>query len=429
MTGISRARFLGLATGAIATGLLAACSSGKEPTTRRTSTVQTPRPVMLSVPDAPKALTIGLIATLGSSEGEGSQWTPGIGGARVAASRLAGGGTTVNLVAVDDKGTRAGAQAAVRTLVAKGAGGIVCASSGTHLASAVDAARHSRIPMLIIHPGQPGLAGDGVWLTGGTTSRQGETLVKALATRSLSHTVLLDAGGTLPDGVHQAGRFRIGGSPNAKSIATALAPLTKRKTGKPDSILIAGTTESLARGLSAVQGAGLGLPVFLAGDASAPTFAAALSKAGGSTAGDLTCAGPDTGDDVAMRSDGNGQAMTAYLSALRTAAGDTSLQDFFDKKAFSTIAPAADVASHDAVIALVNAAGRAGGTDASAIRGAMTRLELDHGDGLAGPALNLTRPDAMASGSLVALAASTDNLGLRPGSPGGLSWFKAPATT
>jgi ABC-type branched-subunit amino acid transport system substrate-binding protein len=422
---ISRSRFLRLAGGLAATGLLAACTPDRTLSAARTPAVKTPEPVALSLPGAPRTLTIGLIASLSSPDGEGAQWTPGIGGARVAASRLAGR-TTVDVIPVDDHGTRTGAAQAVRTLVQAGVAGIVCATAGDHLAALVDAARHARLPALVVHCADPGMGGDGVWLTGGTTSQADSALVGALRDRSCSRTVLLDAGGGLPDGVGAMAQIRLGATPTAHDITTRMVTLA-RGAGKPDSVLITGPAGALARALTAVQGARLGLPVFLSSDATAPTFPDALAKAGGSRSGDLTTVGPDAGDDVAMRPGADGQAMTAFLAALRSAAEDQGLTDFFDRRPFSTIASRADAASHDAVMALVRAAATAGSSSASAVRGAMDRLRLTGRDGLAGPDLDLTGPQALGADSIVPLAGSTDDLGLRPGAPAGLSWFRAPS--
>jgi hypothetical protein len=81
---------------------------------------------------------------------------------------------------------------------------------------------------------------------------------------------------------------------------------------------------------------------------------------------------------------------------------------------FASVVQAADVPSHDAVVALVRAAELVGTTAAPAVREALAGGALDQPQGMAGPPLDFRYSDALAAGSVRTLDASTSNPGLRP---------------
>ena len=90
---------------------------------------------------------------------------------------------------------------------------------------------------------------------------------------------------------------------------------------------------------------------------------------------------------------------------------------------------AADTRSHDAVVALVTAAAKAGSSDPAAVTKALSGLTVTHADGLAGPDLHLGAAGTLADDDVHALQASTQDPGLRPAAAAAeprLFWFSAP---
>jgi hypothetical protein len=103
--------------------------------------------------------------------------------------------------------------------------------------------------------------------------------------------------------------------------------------------------------------------------------------------------------------------------------------DFFDDEPFETVSSAADVRSHDAVVALVSAAAAAKSTDPGDVRDALATLQLDHDSGLAGPALDFSSSSAVSADAVVPLQATTQDPGLRPigaEETQRLYWFESP---
>lgn len=388
--------------------------------------------VAISVPDAPKTMTIGVIVTLSSHPGQGADWKYAAEGAQVAVQRLSMGGVHVKLKTVDDKGTSDGATKAVKQLAADHVSGIVVASEGSHLDAAVKAANKAGVPLLMPYESDPQLTGKLAWATGPTDPAIGQALESSMVADQVSQALVIDAGFGVPEGLNPADTitFKAGGDANAllKKVQTVT-----HKDSDLDAIVVSGPATQLAAVERSLQGGRLDLPVLFTPDATSPAFSDALVKAGGSLSSNLDTVGADDSDAVALRGDADGRAMSSYLSALGMLAGDDGHMTLMGDQPFSDAADAADPASHDAVLALVQAAAAAKSGTASDVAGALHHLKLGHDQGLAGPSLDFTRPTALDAKAVVALRSSDQDLGLRPQSQTKdagprLTWFAASAT-
>jgi hypothetical protein len=121
--------------------------------------------------------------------------------------------------------------------------------------------------------------------------------------------------------------------------------------------------------------------------------------------------------------------MSAFLSAVRLAAGNPETKNLTEDAAFSADAWAADPASHDAVVALVRAAALAGSGDPSKVGATLRTMSFGPGEGLAGPALDFSNSHAMTA-EAIPVSASSQDLGLRPPEEHAprLIWVPAPAS-
>ncbi|ROS59148.1 hypothetical protein EDF38_1988 [Frigoribacterium sp. PhB160] len=399
-------------------------------------------PVALSGVDVPDGTTVGVVLTLGDAEG--AQWSEAAQGALVAERRLALGGTDVSVVAENDGGTDAGARDAVASLVEQGASGIVVATSGPHAAGAVAAAAEAGVPVVLPYASADDLGTDlgDARSTAPTAVQNGAALAVALG--DASSVLLVDAGGGSPQGVEVAQIATVARDADLTASAADIARLTgvvsPTGTGETapapvetpaDAVVVSGPAARQGAVVAALQAADVSVPLVLTADATSPAFAEALVAAGGSSAGSMVTVGAETDDAVALRSDAAGRSMSAFLGGVRVLAQDGDATNLTGDLPFSAVADAADSRSHDAVLALVRAVSTAGSREGEATRASLSTLELGPGDGVAGPVLDLTRPEAL-DGEVVPLHASAQSLGLRPAPVDGAApvvWFAGTTTT
>ncbi|UBQ02209.1 hypothetical protein [Curtobacterium sp. TXMA1] len=436
-----------LVVAAVVTAVLAVRVSASTPAEAVSATA----PVPISVAHVPDGTKIGVVVTLG--DGEGAQWDDAAQGALVAQRRLELGGTDVQLVTKNDGGSTDGARKAVEALAADGVSGIVVASSGDHVRGAFTAAEDAGIPVVA-----PYAAGaDDAWSTAPSTESVAAALQDALG--DAASPLLVDLGGGAPSGVRFAHVLDATSTPDLGALAATIAQRTGAAAGStdasttdatttdtstaddqggagteqaaPDSdaVVVSGPAGRQGALVAALQEANVTAPVVLTPDATSPAFAAALAQAGGSLSGTFRTVGVETDDARALSSNAEGRAMSAFLGGVRVLADDADTKNLTGDRSFASVASVADARSHDAVVALVAAVGSARSTDAAEVSDALAVLDLDAGDGLAGPALDFGSRQALGDRAGV-LAASAQDLGLRPagatedgGATPALVWF------
>jgi hypothetical protein len=378
-------------------------------------------PVGITVKGVPDGTKIGVIVTLG--DGEGSEWNEAAQGALVAERRLALGGTDITLVTKNDGGTTAGAKAAVADLAKSGVAGIVVASSGAHVSGALTAAAAKGVPVVL--PYAP--AEKDSWSTAPASGSVSSAMTTALG--DAESPLLVDLGGGAPAGLRVAHVIDGDDTSDTAALADTIAARTgvtgtddgadeaedadRKVEPDSDAVVISGSAQRQGALVAALQAADVTVPVVLTPDATSPAFGAALVEAGGSLSGSFRTVGVATDDARALSSDAEGRAMSAFLGGVRVLADDDDTQNLTGDRPFSAVAGAADSRSHDAVVALVRAVGKAGSTEPSDVTDALAALDLDSAAGIAGPALDFTRQQALGASATV-LAASAQPLGLRP---------------
>lgn len=400
-------------------------------------------PVGIAAPDLPKDTEIGVILTLGTSSSAGSEEEQAAQGAVVAAQRLKQGGNPITLTARNDRGTADGARQAVAELAEKGVSGLVIASTGDQAAAAAEAASEAGLPTILPYA-DPEVSGDTMFSTAPSAAA-----VKAATKRALTeaHSVLLvDAGGGTPAGVTASRTLHLSDFDDATALATEAAILTGDQLREPaadagrgakatrqkdpnDAVVLSADSQARAALITqALQARGVSAPIVLGPAATSPAFATALAEQDGAASGQLVSVGAAWGDAVALQSDDEGRAMSAFLSAVRLAAADDGVKNLTGDAPFADSAWAADARSHDAVIALVQAAARAESKDPAKVAEALRGSTPGAAEGLAGPALDFSGSDALTA-PVSPVYASNQDLGLRPAGSGtqSLVWIQAPS--
>jgi hypothetical protein len=329
--------------------------------------------------------------TLTGAPGEGAEWRDAAQGAVVAARRFALGGTKVTLVA-----------------------------------GALSEAAADQIPVLAPYDLGAGGAAGQVWSTGPGRQASDARLVAAMGERHLDAPLLVDAGGGPVTGLttREVQHFAAGG--DAAALASGVARHQRQLDTAVDSIVVSGPPELQAAVVAALQGTNVDVPILLTPQAVSPAFPLALAAAGGSLSGQLLTVGLDDGDATALQATDAGRSLAAYFSGLQLTAADKTAKDVLGDRPFAEVAASADVSSHDAVVAVVRAAAVAKSTEPRKVAEALSGLRLGTADGVAGPPLDFTSPQAVADDAVVALASTAVSPGVRPpaGTPA-LYWFES----
>lgn len=421
--------------------VVAATRSGVQPAA---DPVAVTVPVALSESKAPAGLKIGLVLTLGQ-DAEGAEWASAAQGAEVAKYRLGLGGTKISYIVEDDHGTAAGANDAVATLAKADVSGIVVASSGSHIDSAVSAAAKAGIPTVLPYSPLPEGAPMGTWSLAPTNAAVVAAMNNSID--QFSHTILLNAGGGAPAGLRTAETMqpqdsdlnalaaaaasRTGADPAANGAyaggATSTPAAADAPSVKADALVVAGSPARIAELVAALQARQVTVPILLAPAAASSTFAQTLSEKGGTVSSQLRTFGTSAGDSTALGRDNDARAMSAFLQALGQLAGDGNATNLTKDAAFAQVAPGADARAHDAVLAFVHAAALAGSDDPARIRDRLSDVQVGAGNGIAGAPLDFST-STLNNAPVQMMYATGQSLGLRPVAKDAstLSWFPEP---
>lgn len=373
--------------------------------------------------DVPHGLTLGVLVSFSSREGQGAEWNQAVQGAAVAAQRFSDGGTDVNLVVADDQGNADRAVEAVRDLAEQGVSGVIVGTSGDHLLAAEAEAERLSLPMILPYASDAVPVGATSWATGPTSEAITEAVNASLADSGVSRTLLItDHSQNVAMEPVKVLDFSYGN--DVKALRSRINKVAHNTSLQVDSVLVVGPATQQAMAVLALQQSDLGLPIRVTPEARSPVFAQTLSEEGGALTGGLITVGPDDDDPVALRANADGRAMSAFLLEVRTMANNSSVQDLYQESAFADVAATADVASHDAVVSLVRGVEKANSLDAGRVTTAMETLALDHADGLAGRPLTFAQAVALDPTEVVPLASTLPSAGLRPGDRADvLDWF------
>lgn len=399
-------------------------------------------PVALHADGLPKDVSVGVILTLGQSGEPGSEYNRAAQGAVVAAQRFGLGGTPVSLRAENDKGTEDGARAAVRALSGQRVSGVVITSTGLQAQAAAQTAAELGLPAIL--PYSEPAAAPAVWTTGPTAAAVDTALQTALVGKS--RILVVEDGATAPASVPRVQTLSLGNFADVLAMAQEAAIQTGDQVrplaeGVPDGaeparvaepadavVITAATPQRLARVVQALQARGVSVPLILPSGAASPSFAISLAERDGTASGQLVTVAPAGGDATALQRDAQGRGMSAFLSAVRLAAGDTGVLNLVGDASFAADAWAADPRSHDAVVALTRAAALARSDEPGKVAAALGTMSFGPGEGLAGPPLDFSQPAALTAPAVPAYASAQD-LGLRPADTNAprLVWVPAPA--
>lgn len=368
-----------------------------------------PAEVALGVDDVDD-ITLGLVVSSASDAGEGAEWLEASAGAEVAAYRFGLAGRTVSFSVVDDRGSAQRAVDGVGRLVDEGVSGIVLATSGPHVAEALDVASEAGIPVVAPYLREDDLP-DGVYVLGPSEDQVAAGIAGARDLDGADATVVVVGDGAPAPEVVGARTVTLDGSNLADVVDDIVDGVQDRSV---DSVVVSASTTTQARVVAALQGETPDLPVYLTPEALSPRFAQAIMQGDGTASGVLEAVGVDASDASTLGSDAAADSAAAYFAALRLLASDPDATSAVDGTLLQQVVADADLVSHDAVVALVRAAAAAGSTAPAEVAAALAGLELGAEQALAGPPLDFSSTHVVPDRGVALLRATTQDPGVRP---------------
>jgi hypothetical protein len=411
-------RYAGWLTAAIIGVLVAGCTSNKTSTPpSETPTSQTATPVALSL-TVDQPITIGVL--VGSTHGDGSEYRDTAEGARVATYRFAMEEHDVSLKVALEDGTSESVTAGLAKLTDSGVSGIVVATAGAHVRQALTASDIE--PPIIAVYDTLNTAPQGVWWTGPSRSAITNAMSVALDDTHSTKPYLVAASQAITPDLSLALSSELT-SNSSGDIATDV--VTKLESGQADSVIVAAPASSQAEFVTAFQEklGGRQVPMLLTPQALTPSFATNLGDSG-LLSNSLIAVGTNAVDASALTTGADADRASAFFTALRLAANDPNCRNIYSDASFTKAAQTADIASHDAVVALVRAVEAAKSTTPADVKQSLASLNLGPSAGISGPPLNFTQPDALDGHSVVPMRPARTNLGLRPATTTAtITWF------
>lgn len=337
----------------------------------------------LRVDGVPGPVDVGIVVSYTEDPNQGAGWDMAGEGANIAAWRLGLGGVDVRLHLVSDKGSEQGARDAMDELKSKGVAGVVALTSGSHTSALAEQASVNGLPIIFPYePQDPKALADGAWFF--TPEPDDLAVVMDRAAQ--------DSGCLTAIAAHEAGR-----EPLTRSSITTAVQVGKENEAAlevarlamergAECVVAETNPETLARLILALRGQDVELPVIASWEALNPAFIRALDDEA-TAVGGLTAPGFASPITLTMSSGGSGARAGAFIQARDVMSRDETATSLDGTKSFGEAAFFADAPSHDALLALVRAAGIARSTDPADVSEALTGLELDDQAGLVlGPA-------------------------------------------
>lgn len=374
-------------------------------------------PAIALTTSAPAGLKVGMIV---STAGPGKDVTELAAGAYVAEYRLnAAKAGSMQLAVEDDTGTADGAIAAVDRLSDQGVAGIVYASIGDQTKAAAAEAAKKGVALLAPYAGDNSALAGTTFLTGPTDAQTAAKVAGYVQDKHLSPVAVVHQAGAYGD----AGRAALAAAGLSVQTDVVFDPTAADPSGaaktvaaaKPGIVIAWTELDGAVRLLSDLTSAGVTAPVLFSPRTAVPAFARAEHGLAAPAATDgLLSAGTWPGAWTPTA------AIDAFYAARDKAgtAGDTHA-DLTN----------ADIRSHDAVLAIVDAAAAAHGQDPSSVLSALRQgVQFT---GTAGVPLHFDTATAVADRDVALLTYSTvdDGRGRLPDpATGGGAWVAVAGT-
>jgi hypothetical protein len=358
-------------------------------------------PVVVGLGGSTIPVKIGVIVSAESDPNQGEDYYRAAAGVRIAEYRYRQAGAKVTVTVVDDHGTPDGARAAARQLLADGVDAVVYASVGTHLAAGLNTLNAAGTCSVLPYADESYTTPGKVWLTGPSLARRAQVLAQIVQSENLGVPEVISDGSLPPLVSADLLNSHVQTVSNAAQVS---APTnTSGVAGEQHPIMVWASAQLTADLIARVGGFGHTGITLVGPEAMTPSFAAALLatslKQGTVSATNryLTAGAP-----TALM----GQRATDFVAAQQLASQDSNTPGLLGAEPLGVAAFAGDMLSHDAVVALVNAARRSTSPTPATTCKHLQGQQVVGGNGLAGPDLSFATTEAFPDRQVVEVQAA-----------------------
>ncbi len=389
----------------------------------------------VSIEDIPDDLIIGVVVSYTEEVSEGLGWDKNGEGVSVARWRLEKSGMEITLGVVSDNGTEEGARSAVSQLAEDGAGAIIALTTGDHTRALAEAVAESGIP--VIFPYEPRFETEAdAWFYNLSPEEMAGMMIEQAETLGCSSSLLISddelfsAYVTLA--IDSGSDFRIATS----YVITADNERSERGTEKIveylveyyqtnqeylECVMLDASGTDVATLITGMRSSGIDVPIITTNEAQNYTLNEAMLNSY-SLLGEVYSVGVADNVSLAAESSQIGDKAGVFNYAITLMKGKTGVASLSTDADFSEYGDYADLASHDALIAVVQAAANAQDASPEAITAAFYELELDPETSPVSEKLDFSSTEQSVRASYIVQAAVTGEVSSSGGYTQRITW-------
>ncbi|KWZ74741.1 MAG: hypothetical protein E6700_03000 [Winkia neuii] len=376
------------------------------------------QPLEISLSNAPKKIKVGVIVSLTDDPRQGNGYRNAVQGVVVAKERLRAANTEVTLLSANDKGSQEGAKEAVDILKEQGAAAIIVGTSGAHAKYISRQAEKDGIAAIFPYGGSEPAAATSFSMVP-DLAEEAKGVRKIIELAGLRQIVVVDAG----EGDLGLKFRKVQAAGEADKVQVVHQLAQEAKAGHSiGAAVVVGDPLSQAELIAAFQGEKLNVPIVIPAVTANEAFESKLAEKG-SLYANLYGVGIENVDMATLQGGAKGESAATFFTALNQYASDPQIKDSLGKEEFSKAAGRADGISHDGLIAVVAAAGKAGSVDPEDVAKSLNDLELSTEDGLVSGDMSVSNGQIQIADEPKPLVSTVQSPGVRENAPQRLYWF------
>lgn len=322
---------------------------------------------------------IGVVVSYTEDYDNGAGWALNGEGANVARWRVAQGGTKADLVVVSDKGSAEGAKQAIDNLSEQKVSAIIALTSGPHVDELANDASNAGIPIVFPYASAPDNPVKNTWYFMPNSADKIKAIEASLGTVGCEKVFAVESSSLKGELVTNAfWKAVLEPGKEQQLIGQLITELPKYGHG---CVALNANPKAAANFLIMMRSSGLEQPVFLNEEATNAEFDKALGT-NINLVGNTYSFGVPSVSVRAFSSEKDGDNAGAMMQAMELMRTDSSVKTLTGEGKFTETVNYADCASHDALIAIIDAVAKSKNNPA-AVQSELAKVGTDMKRGVA----------------------------------------------